>query len=152
MTLFTGGAAAQDDLTVLVTDRFTVEEVQLDTVIVSTLTVEEADSEDSGSYRWRLDIYTYLQIHRTIIYTSIYTQLQRWSLLFTKKLAKHTGLFPGSTPCTPIHQCLTIWNEVYMVLDCAKSMGMKTGKGKVRDRQRAGNYTITTRYRQTYIK
>ena len=35
----------------LVTDRFTVEEVQLDTVIVSTLTVEEADAEDSGSYR-----------------------------------------------------------------------------------------------------
>ena len=51
MTLFTGGTAGQDDLTVLVTDRFTVEEVQLDTVIVSTLTVEEADAEDSGSYR-----------------------------------------------------------------------------------------------------
>ena len=43
--------SGQDDLTVLVTDRFTVEEVQLDTVIVSTLTVEEADAEDSGSYR-----------------------------------------------------------------------------------------------------
>ena len=51
MTLFTAGAAGQDDLTVLVTDRFTVEEVQLDTVIVSTLTVQEADAEDSGSYR-----------------------------------------------------------------------------------------------------
>ena len=46
-----GGCLGQDDLTVLVTDRFTVEEVQLDTVIVSTLTVEEAESEDSGSYR-----------------------------------------------------------------------------------------------------
>ena len=50
----------QDDLTVLVTDRFSVEEVQLDTVLVSTLTVQEADAEDSGSYRW---ISTYLQIH-----------------------------------------------------------------------------------------
>ena len=26
-----------------------------------------------------------------------------------EELAKHTGLFPGSTPCTPIHQCLTIY-------------------------------------------
>ena len=44
----------KDDLTVLVTDKFSVEEVEMDTVIVSTLMVGDLDSDDTGLYQCRV--------------------------------------------------------------------------------------------------
>ena len=44
----------KDDLTVLVTDKFSVEEVEMDTVVVSTLMVGDLDSEDAGLYQCRV--------------------------------------------------------------------------------------------------
>ena len=41
----------KDDLTVLVTDKFSIDEVEVDSVIVSQLVVEEVDSDDTGVYR-----------------------------------------------------------------------------------------------------
>ena len=41
----------KDDFTVLVTDKFSVEEVQMDTVVVSTLMVGDLDSDDAGLYQ-----------------------------------------------------------------------------------------------------
>ena len=66
-----------------------MEEVQLDTVLVSTLTVQEADAEDSGSYRW---ISTYLQIHlHTImhIYKNLHTSTNIYKYL-------HTAVYSGA--------------------------------------------------------
>ena len=52
-----------------------------------------------NAYPWQVGLSIYLYI-----YLSIYKD----DHFISRRLAKHTGLFPGSTPCTPIHQCLTI--------------------------------------------
>ena len=44
----------KDDFTVLVTDKFSVEEVQVDTVVVSTLMVGDLDTDDAGLYQCRV--------------------------------------------------------------------------------------------------
>ena len=41
----------KDDLTVLYTDKYTIEQVSMEGVIVSTLMVEEVEEEDQGIYR-----------------------------------------------------------------------------------------------------
>ena len=50
-------------------------------------------------------------------------------VLFSKKLAKHTGLFPGSTPTCSHSSVLNNYYEVPWLLHIAKSMGMKIEKG-----------------------
>ena len=44
----------KDDLTVLLTHKFSIDEVELERVIVSTLVVEDLDEEDTGVYRCRV--------------------------------------------------------------------------------------------------
>ena len=45
----------QDDLVLMMMDRFSHEEVELDNVIVSTLVIEELDEEDQGVYKCRAE-------------------------------------------------------------------------------------------------
>lgn len=45
----------QDDLMMMMMDRFSQEEVKLDNVIVSTLVIEELDHEDQGVYKCRAE-------------------------------------------------------------------------------------------------
>ena len=47
----------------------------------------------------------------------------------SRRLAKHTGLFPGSTPTCSHSSVLNNYNEVPWLLHIAKSMGMKIEKG-----------------------
>ena len=44
----------KDDLTVLLTEKFRIDEVELEQVIVSRLVVEEVDTDDSGLYSCRV--------------------------------------------------------------------------------------------------
>ena len=45
----------QDDLVMMMMDRFSHEEVKLDNVIVSTLDIEEVDQDDQGVYKCRAE-------------------------------------------------------------------------------------------------
>ena len=45
----------KDDIVMMMRDRFTLEEVELDSVIVSTLVIEEVDEDDQGVYSCRVE-------------------------------------------------------------------------------------------------
>ena len=60
-------------------------------------------------YHEILHLQQVLQIKYTFLHWNDIIQFYTKIITFiSQRLAKHTGLFPGSTPCTPIHQCLTI--------------------------------------------
>ena len=97
----------KDDFTVLVTDKFSVEEVQMDTVVVSTLMVGDLDSDDAGLYQCVVGQVLAI-LSRFFMFFVYYRCLQKlWSVLIHLKtqllFIHHTIIMRTITMAVLVH-------------------------------------------------